>query len=124
MAAVKKAETQSKMAMLAAKQAKEVEDLKKKQAREADAEKAQVQESKFAIPKSLMSLHDFRKTMSMGVKGVDQKAMDDKETESDMDASTHATSSPQHSITGGQHMDAGKDESLRRMRAKYHLGLS
>ena len=122
MAAVKKAETQSKMAMLAAKQAKEVEDLKKKQAREADAEKAQVQESKFAIPKSLMSLHDFRKTMSMGVKGVDQKAMDDKETESDMDASTHATSAPQHSITGGQHMDAGKDESLRRMRAKYHLG--
>ena len=78
--------------------------------------------SKYNIAKSLMSLHDFRKTMNMGVKGVDQKAMDDKETESDMDASTHATSAPQHAVTGGQHMDAGKDENLRRMRVKYHLG--
>jgi uncharacterized protein YnzC (UPF0291/DUF896 family) len=126
------AERQTKMAELKAKQARDMENMKEKQAQELATVKSNMAEakdspvvdkgSKYNIAKSIMSLHDFRKTMGMGVKGVDQEAMDDKQTESDLDASTHATKSPQHTVTGGHHMDAGKDESLRRMRARYHLG--
>lgn len=101
------AERAQKMAELKAKQAKQTADLKNRQDREA-------QQARDAIKsEAVLSPSDYRK-----IKVIDAE----KETESDMDASTHATSSPQHSITGGQHMDAGKDESLRRMRAKYHLG--
>ena len=120
-ASAKTAEKQRKVLELKAKQAKQIEDVKERQQREMEMTRDSMKEN-YSIPKTLMSLNDFRKTMNMGVKGVDQKAMDDKETESDMDASTHATSSPQHSIVGGQHMDAGSDETLRRMRVNYHLG--
>ncbi len=131
--AAEKAKDDSEKARLMAKQAeekaklvdtqkKEMENFKMSQQKESVDSPVVNTKSKYNIAKSLMSLHDFRKTMNMGVKGVDQKAMDDKETESDMDASTHATKAPQQSVTGGQHMDAGKDESLRRMRVKYHLG--
>ena len=131
--AAEKAKDDSEKARLMAKQAeekaklvdtqkKEMENFKMSQQKESVDSPVVNKNSKYNIAKSLMSLNDFRKTMNMGVKGVDQKAMDDKETESDMDASTHATSAPQHTIIGGQHMDAGKNESLRRMRARYHLG--
>jgi hypothetical protein len=128
---VEKAKSDSEKARLVASHAEEKAKLIDTQKREMENLKTQLQKedspvvdkgSKYNIAKSLMSLHDFRKTMGMGVKGVDQEAMDDKETESDLDASTHATKAPQHAVTGGQHMDAGKDESLRRMRVKYHLG--
>lgn len=121
-ASAKTAEKQSKVLELKAKQAKQIEDVKERQQREMQMARDSMKESKYDIPKTLMSLNDFRKTMNMGVVGVDQKAMDDKETESDLDASQHATTSPQHAVTGGQHMDAGGNESLRRMRIKYHLG--
>lgn len=122
-ASAKTAEKQRKVLELKAKQAKQIEDVKERQQREMEMTKDSMKESaKYDIPKTIMSLHDFRKTMNMGVKGVNQKSMDDKETESDMDASIHATTSPQQSIVGGHHMDAGDNESLRRMRIKYHLG--
>lgn len=122
-ASAKTAEKQRKVLELKAKQAKQIEDVKERQQREMEMTRDSMKESaKYNIPKTLMSLNDFRKTMHMGVDSVDQKSMDDKETESDMDASIHATTSPQHTITGGQHLDAGRDESLRRMRVKYRLG--
>ena len=122
--AIKKAQSDSEKAMLSAKQAEERAKMIEKQKKEMDNLKTSLQkESKCAIPKSIMSLNDFRKTMSMGVKGVDQVAMDDKETESDLDAVQHATGKASaQSHVGGHHMDGGKSESIRRMRIKYHLG--
>ena len=130
------AERERKIAELKANQAKAKEDLQKRQDQESATLKQNLQtqqneavdspvvdkKSKYNIAKSLMSLNDFRKTMNMGVKGVDQKAMDDKETESDLDSSEHATSSPTHTQVGGNHMSSGGDHNLRRMRVNYHLG--
>ena len=130
------AERERKIAELKANQAKAKEDLQKRQDQESATLKQNLQtqqneavdspvvdkKSKYNIAKSLMSLNDFRKTMNMGVKGVDQKSMDDKETESDLDASEHATNSPSHTHVGGNHMSSGGDHNLRRMKVNYHLG--
>lgn len=128
-AAVKKAQDTSTMAQLQAKQATEVENLKSKHERETQNTKAQMKEandspvvntkSKYNIAKSLMSLHDFRKTMGMGVKQVEVD--DDKETESDIDAQVAAVHEP-HTKVGHVHMNGSDNHNLRRMKVKYHLG--
>jgi hypothetical protein len=129
--AAEKAKANTEKARLVAKQAEEKAKLIDTQKKQMDNLSNTLQKedspvvntkSKYNIAKSIMSLNDFRKTMKMGVKGVDQTAMDDKETESDLDASEHATSSPSHTHVGGQHMSANDNHSLRRMRVKYHLG--
>lgn len=101
------AERAQKMAELKAKQAKQTADLKNRQDREA-------QQARDAIKsEAVLSPSDYRK-----VKVIDAE----KETESDIDASAHATTSPDHTHVGGQHMAAGENHSLRRMRARYHMG--
>lgn len=118
-AGAKTAENQRKMLELKAKQAKQIEDVKERQERETAMAKDSMKEN-YSFNKTLMSLHDFRKTMSMGAKPINVD--NDKETESDIDASAHATCSPDHTNVGGQHMAADDNHSLRRMRVKYHLG--
>lgn len=120
-ATAKTAENQRKMLELKAKQAKQIEDVKERQERETQMTRDSMKEG-YTVPKTLMSLHDFRKTMKMGQKPI---AVDnDKETESDIDASSNATNAPNQSEVGGQHMSSSSphDENLRRMKVKYHLG--
>jgi hypothetical protein len=126
---VKKAQQDTKIAQLQAKHATEVQNLKAKQEREAQNTKAQMKEandspvvdtkSKYNIAKSLMSLHDFRKTMGMGQAPV--KVDNDKETESDIDAAVAKVHEP-HTKVGAVHMNGSDNHNLRRMRVKYHLG--
>ena len=131
----KEAENIRKMAELKANQAKQIEDVKERQARETEQAKeankrALANEAvdspvvdpskKYNIAKSIMRLSDFRKTMQMGQKPI--KVDNDKETESDIDAAAHSTSSPTHTQVGGNHLGADGNHSLRRMKIGYHLG--
>ena len=128
---VKKAQQDTKMAQLQAKQATEVQQLKSKQEREMTNVKTQLKmqeandspvvntKSKYNIAKSLMSLHDFRKTMGMGQAPV--QVDNDKETESDIDAAVAASHEP-HTKVGHVHMNGNANHNLRRMKVKYHLG--
>lgn len=121
-ATAKTAENQRKMLELKAKQAKQIEDVKERQERETQMARDSMKEG-YTIPKTLMSLHDFRKTLKMGQKPI---AVDnDKETESDIDAEVGAVSAPRSEV-GGQHMSSVNphDETVRRMKVKYHLGES
>lgn len=97
------AERAQKMAELKAKQAKQTADLKNRQDREA-------QQARDAVKTEAV--------LNQKVTVIDAE----KETESDIDASAHATTSPNHTHVGGQHMAAGENHSLRRMRARYHMG--
>ena len=118
------AERAQKMAELKAKQAKQTADLKTRQDRETeqsrDALKAEAKS--YNINKTVMSLHDFRKTTQMGQRGI--KVDNDKETESDIDASSNATTAPSKSQVGGQHMSSVNphDENIRRVKVGYNLG--
>ena len=117
----KQAEDARKMLELKTKQAKQLEDLKNNQAKEVAAERSRVkvESAKYNISKSLMSLSDFRKTMSMGQKGVN---VDNKETESDIDAEVSIVHQPASNLVGGEHMASNDNHSLRRMKVNYHLG--
>ena len=107
----KTAENQRKVAELKAKQAKQIEDVKERQTREmATARtnmKTQNEDKKYDIPKSLMSLGDFRKTLKMGAKPVD-----------DSGEQTPA----ENGIIGDTHLAADGKHGLRHMKIKHHLG--
>ena len=123
-----KAKADSEKARLVASHAEEKAKLVDTQKREMDNLKTQLQKedspvvntkSKYNIAKSLMSLHDFRKTMGMGQAPV--KVDNDKETESDIDAAVAAVHEP-HTKVGSVHMNGSDNHNLRRMKIKYHLG--
>lgn len=107
----KTAENQRKVAELKAKQAKQIEDVKERQTREMDTArtnmKTQNEDKKYAIPKSLMSLGDFRKTLKMGAKPVDDAG---------------EQSAVENGIIGDTHLAADGKHGLRHQKIKHHLG--
>jgi len=110
-AGAKTAENQRKVAELKAKQAKQIEDVKERQTREMDTArtnmKTQNEDKKYAIPKSLMSLGDFRKTLKMGAKPV-----------TDAGEQTPV----ENGIIGDTHLASDGKHGLRHQKIKHHLG--
>jgi phosphopantetheine adenylyltransferase len=110
-AGAKTAENQRKVAELKAKQAKQIEDVKERQTREMDTArtnmKTQNEDKKYSIPKSLMSLGDFRKTLKMGAKPV-------------TDAGEQ--SAVENGIIGDTHLASDGKHGLRHQKIKHHLG--
>ncbi len=128
--AAEKAKDDSEKARLMAKQAeekaklvdtqkKEMENFKMSQQKESVDSPVVNTKSKYNIAKSLMSLHDFRKTMNMGQAPI--KVDNDKETESDIDASVASVHEP-HTKVGSVHLNGTDNHNLRRMKVRYHLG--
>ena len=109
----KSAQDARKMLELKTKQAKDLEDVKTRQAREVQTVRnnlsAQNEDKKYSIPKSLMSLNDFRKTLKMGAKPVTDAGEQDVKVDL-----------VNNGIIGDTHL--GTEHGIRRMRIKHHLG--
>lgn len=126
------AERQSKMADLMAKHASQKESLLKRQkdeqerAREAIKIREDVKDtgivdkkSNYNLARSIMRYSDFKK--SVGMQKQEAMSDDNKETESDHDASI-GDAAQQHTHVGQVAHNPSKDSNLRRRKVKYHLG--
>jgi nicotinic acid mononucleotide adenylyltransferase len=130
-ASARTAARQSKLADLMAKHAGEKESLLTRQKKEQEQTRTQLKvheekddglvhkKSNYNLARSIMRYSDFKK--SVGMTKQEAKPDDNKETESDHDASI-GDASQTHTQVGQVAHNPSKDSNLRRRKVKYHLG--